>query len=142
MVFFASAPYSQATEILLESSMTLSRALAALAALGALAASGAVFADTDCSDPVATWKPREVLRLEVERRGWTVQRIKVDDGCYEVRGVDRMGNKIKAKYAPASLRIRSLEVEFGPAGDDADYGRPQPATAKPANNPAHQGHIP
>ena len=98
--------------------MTLLRKLVALAAL---VASSVAFAETDCTDPIAQWKPREQLRQEVEQRGWTVQRIKVDDGCYEIRGIDRMGNKIKAKYAPASLRILSLEVEFGPTGDASDY---------------------
>lgn len=98
--------------------MSLFRTLAALAILSI---SAAAFADTDCADPIDQWKPRDLLRQQVEQRGWTVQRIKVDDGCYEVRGVDRLGNKVKAKYSPASLRIRSLEVEFGPGGDASDY---------------------
>lgn len=98
--------------------MTLFRTLAALAALSVC---GAAFAETDCTDPVADWKSREQMRSEFERHGRTVQRIKVDDGCYEVRGVDRQGNKITAKYSPASLRIRSLEVDFGPTGDASDY---------------------
>lgn len=98
------------------------------AALAVFSVSGAAFADTDCTDPIAAWKPRELLRQEFEQRGRTVRRIKVDDGCYEVRGIDRMGNKIKAKYSPASLRIRSLEVDFGPAGDASDYlGPVQPS---------------
>jgi hypothetical protein len=104
--------------------MTRVRTFAALAAFVALAASGVAFAENDCTDPISEWKPRELLRQEVELHGWTVQRIKVDDGCYEVRGIDRMGNKVKAKYAPASLRIRSLEVDFGPTGDASDYFGP------------------
>lgn len=92
-----------------------------LALAAAMVASGAALADTDCSDPVSEWKPRESLRQQVELQGWTVQRIKVDDGCYEVRGTDRRGNKVKARYGPATLRIRSLEVEFGPEGNSADY---------------------
>ncbi|HWW71375.1 MAG TPA: PepSY domain-containing protein [Duganella sp.] len=104
--------------------MTLVRRCAAIAAFAALATSGAAFADNDCTDSISEWKPRELLRQEVERRGWTVQRIKVDDGCYEVRGTDRLGNRVKAKYAPASLRMRSLEVEFGPNGDASDYAGP------------------
>lgn len=90
-------------------------------ALTGLAVGGTALADTDCSDPPAAWKPREELRRQVELGGWTVQRIKVDDGCYEVRGNDRLGNKVKAKYSPATLRIRSLEVEFGPNSDASDY---------------------
>lgn len=121
--------------------MTLFRTLAALAML---AASGVVFADTDCTDPIAEWKPRELLRQEVEQRGWTVQRIKVDDGCYEVRGIDRLGNKVKAKYAPATLRIRSLEVEFGPTGDTSDYFGPAQlrANRRERTGPTTKGNVP
>jgi hypothetical protein len=89
--------------------------------LSAIFASGTASADTDCTDPVASWQQRDVLRQKVERHGWTVQRIKVDDGCYEVRALDRKGNKVKARYAPASLRILSLEIGFGPGADASDY---------------------
>ena len=98
--------------------------LRTLAALATLTACGAALADSDCDDPPASWKPREELRRQAELGGWTVQRIKVDDGCYEVRGSDRLGNKVKAKYSPATLRIRSLEVEFGPNADPTDYIHP------------------
>lgn len=89
--------------------------------LTALACSGTASGHVDCTDPVEQWKPRETLRQEVEKNGWTVQRIKVDDGCYEVRAVDRNGNKVKAKYSPATLKIRSFEVEFQDASDTGDY---------------------
>ena len=48
--------------------MTLVRRYAAIAAFAALATSGAAFADNDCTDPISEWKPRELLRQEVERR--------------------------------------------------------------------------
>ena len=112
--------------------MTLFRALAGLVIL---ATTGTAFADTDCSDPPDQWKTREVLRQQVELHGWTVQRIKIDDGCYEVRGIDRRGNKFKAKFGPATLRIRSLEVEFGPHGDASDYFGP----VRPATEPRDLG---
>lgn len=121
--------------------MTLLRTFAAMAVL---LASGMAFADTDCADPIDQWKPRELLRQQVEQRGWTVQRIKVDDGCYEVRGIDRMGNKVKAKFAPASLRMRSIEVEFGSAGDASDYvGTGHSKFHRgDASNPASKGNQP
>jgi hypothetical protein len=97
-----------------------------VAALVLFATSAATFADTECTDPIAEWKPRELLRQEVEQRGWTVQRIKVDDGCYEVRGSDRKGNRLEAKYAPASLKLRSLEIDFRDGGDASDYLPPRP----------------
>lgn len=83
--------------------------------------SGPALADDDCVDPITDWQPRDMLRQQLEQRGWTVQRIKVEDGCYEVRGIDRTGNKFKAKYAPASLHIRKLEIEFSHGGDASDY---------------------
>lgn len=114
------------------------------AAFAALALNCPAHADTDCTDPIADWKPREVLRQQLESRGWTVQRIKVDDGCYEVRGTDRLGNKVKAKYGPATLRIRSLEIEFGEHGEPSDYpcaAQPGPEHGRmpgPANKGKHQ----
>lgn len=89
--------------------------------LAGLIFSSVALAGTDCSDPVADWQPREVLRQQLEQHGWEVRRIKVDDGCYEVRGVDKIGNSFKAKYAPASLRIRKLEITFDRGGEAADY---------------------
>lgn len=96
------------------------RILAATLLVGLLA-NGAAWANSHCDEPVANWQSREVLRQQLEQRGWTVQRIKVDDGCYEVRGTDRLGNRVKAKYAPASLRIRKLEIEFSEGADASGY---------------------
>jgi len=80
--------------------------------LAATLVTGAAFADDDCNDPIADWQPRETLRQILEDKGWKVQRIKVDDGCYEVKGLDQDGNKVKAEYFPASLRLRKLETTF------------------------------
>lgn len=89
--------------------------------LASLVFSGAAMAGDDCTDPVADWQPREALRQKLETQGWTVQRIKVDDGCYQARGIDKIGNAFEAKYAPASLRIRTLEITFRGNGNAADY---------------------
>lgn len=104
------------------------------AVLVSLLVSGTALADDDCTDPVADWQPREALQQQLEQHGWTIQSIKVDDGCYRVKGIDRKGNKFKAKYAPASLRIQKLEITFDQGGDAIDYldqGGTPPRTAKP-----------
>ncbi|MCK9533843.1 MAG: PepSY domain-containing protein [Pseudomonas sp.] len=80
--------------------------------LAATLVTGAAFADDDCNDPVANWQSRDTLRQMLEAKGWKVQRIKVDDGCYEVKGFDQNGNRIKAEYFPESLRLRKLETKF------------------------------
>ncbi|MFD1009632.1 MULTISPECIES: PepSY domain-containing protein [Oceanisphaera] len=107
-------------------------------ALGATSA----YAGDDCHDAVADWQPQETLRQMVEAKDWQVKRIKVDDGCYEVKGLDKAGNKIEAKFAPGTLRIRSFEVDFDDNSDLSAYpmlpvpvlsAKPeQPATTAPA----------
>lgn len=81
----------------------------------------AAFADDDCNDPADTWQPRENLRQMLEKKEWQIDRIKVDDGCYEAEGTDTLGNRFEAKYAPASLEIRELEIEFRSQGSAEDY---------------------
>lgn len=87
--------------------------------LAATLVAGTSFADDDCRDPVADWQPRDVLRQKLEAEGWQVRRIKIDDGCYEVKGLDQDGHKVEAKYAPISLRLRKLEIEYD--DDDQEY---------------------
>ncbi|WP_426139538.1 PepSY domain-containing protein [Pseudomonas sp. DWP3-1-2] len=94
----------------------------ASAALLSLLLGGYALADDDCSDPVSDWQPRDTLRQKVEQQyGWSVQRIKVDDGCYELKALDRKGNAIEASYSPASLRLHTLQIRFRDGGDAADY---------------------
>lgn len=79
--------------------------------------SAPLLADDDCNDPVANWQPRKHLRQTLEAQGWTVYRIKVDDGCYEVRGLAPEGYRVEASFAPASLKLMELEREE----DDDDH---------------------
>jgi hypothetical protein len=67
-------------------------------------------ADEDCSVPMTDWQPREaVVKFAVEQ-GWTVRRIRFDDGCYEVIGRDAAGRAIEVKLDPATLAV--VEMEF------------------------------
>lgn len=82
--------------------------LAAL--LAGLAAAGAAHADDDdCQVPMERWQPREAVQQAVRARGWQIDRIKIDDGCYEVRGTDAQGAGIKAKLDPATLEIVEMK---------------------------------
>lgn len=83
--------------------------------------SGTALAKDDCSDPVTDWQPKGHLRQMMENNGWAVKRIKVDDGCYEIKGLDRNGHRVKAKFSPASLKIIELEIKFEGSGDSSDY---------------------
>ncbi|RTE67292.1 PepSY domain-containing protein [Amphritea opalescens] len=83
--------------------------------------SGMALADDDCHDPAVDWQPKERLRQMMVDHGWEVKRIKVDDGCYELKGWDRKGHRVEAKFSPASLKIMELEVKFTGSDDGSDY---------------------
>lgn len=70
-----------------------------------------VYADDDCKDLIADWQPREVLKKRLEKQGWVVHRIRIDDRCYEVRAIDAQGRRVEAKFSPASLKMLEFEVE-------------------------------
>ena len=80
-------------------------------------ASGAL-AEDDCHVPMAEWQPRAALVQLAERNGWTVRRIKIDDGCYEIDGRDAEGRAIEVTVHPATLEVIEFEYE-----DDDDRPR-------------------
>jgi hypothetical protein len=84
--------------------------LAILVCLAAIP-TGAAFAGDDCSVPMADWQPREAVARMADENGWTVRRIKRDDGCYEIKGRDRDGREIEVKVDPATLRVIEHEIE-------------------------------
>ncbi|MCO5081613.1 MAG: PepSY domain-containing protein [Rhizobiaceae bacterium] len=92
-------------------------ALTILASLAALSV-GSARADDDCFVPMADWKPREAVAAMAAELGWTVRRIKIDDGCYEIIGSDAEGRQIEATVNPATLKVMKIEAD----DDDRDDG--------------------
>ncbi len=96
--------------------------------LASLAGLGAVLADERCNVRVADWQPRSAVVKMAEGRGWTVQRIKTDDGCYVIQAQDRDGKEIRARVEPATLQVLSTRVARERRGhdeneDDDSHGR-------------------
>lgn len=87
----------------------MKRLLAILAFVAALPA-GAALADDDCFVPMTAWQPRDAVARLAEENGWIVRRIKVDDGCYEIKGTDKDGRRIEVTVHPGTLQV--LEVEY------------------------------
>lgn len=111
------------------------------ALLAALVMAGGVRADDDdCQVPMADWKPRAAVEEMAKAKGWTVRRIKTDDGCYKLKGRDADGRKMKAKIDPATLAIVEIEYHDDHHRRRRDHDRdrthkPAPAGAvSPPNN--------
>ncbi|MBZ0070762.1 MAG: PepSY domain-containing protein [Thiohalobacteraceae bacterium] len=116
----------------------MNKSILAISLASVLVAGGAL-ADERCDDPISDWQSRDALRQKLEDNGWKVKRIKIDDGCYEVKGVDHNGNRFEATYAPASLEILELEIKFDNTGSETDYlgeGMPTDSASVPSTRSA------
>jgi len=67
--------------------------------------------DNDCFVPMSQWQSRDAVRRMADEMGWTVRRIKIDDGCFEITGSDVSGHEIEAKIDPATLVVIDMEYE-------------------------------
>ena len=86
-----------------------------------LMVAGTALADVDCTSPMSDWQPREAAVAHVATLGITVDRLRIDDGCYELRGRDAEGNRVALQLDPATLEVRNLEVRFGHGADASRY---------------------
>lgn len=87
------------------------------------AGSSVAMADDDCHVPMDQWQSRDVVQKMAEARGWKVGRIKIDDGCYQIRGIDEKGQAFKAKINPSTLATVKMKSE-GQDEDDGDKRDP------------------
>lgn len=91
-------------------------------------------AGDDCDVPIQRWQSREAVRRMAADKGWELQRLKIDDGCYELRGRDENGRAFKAKLDPRTLetvkmRRRDDQRERGRARDRDRVHRPAAAAS-------------
>ncbi|TAM05678.1 MAG: PepSY domain-containing protein [Paraburkholderia sp.] len=79
-----------------------------------------------CNAPLADWKSRDAVYALAQQKGWRIDRLKVDDGCYQLKGYDTDGRRFKARLDPATLDVLRLKRddgdEHGPGGEREDRG--------------------
>jgi len=100
--------------------LSLHRGLLALT-LGLVTLSA--LADDDCDAPLHRWQSRDAVRQMAAAQGWQLQRLKIDDGCYEVRGTDAQGRTFKARIDPETLKVLKLKQEDHQRDRDRDRDR-------------------
>jgi len=102
-----------------------------------LAGSGAALAGDDCYSPMAQWQPRAAAAAHARQLGIDPGRLRIDDGCYQIRGRDSDGNKITVKLDPATLALMELDVTFRAGADPSRYlpGARGARAAAPADTP-------
>lgn len=100
--------------------------IAAPLAAAFLLSAGVAQAEVRCAVPMTDWQPRDAVVRLAAQNGWQVQRIKIDDGCYEVKGKDAKGNKFDVKIHPGTLAVLQREHDR----DSADHGENHSADDK------------
>ena len=81
------------------------------------------WASDDCDAPVNRWQSRDAVRQMATAQGWQIHRLKIDDGCYEIRGTDSQGRSFKAKIDPETLKGLKLKQRDGEHDRDRDRHR-------------------
>ena len=79
------------------------------------------WASDDCDAPVSRWQTREALRQWASAQGWQVHRLKIDDGCYEIRGTDAQGRTFKAQIDPETLKVLKIKQGDGQRSRARDH---------------------
>ncbi len=88
--------------------------LASVAAVALTIGSSALRASPYDDQPGPDWRPASELQSQLTSQGWQVDRIKADDGQWEVYGRDPSGNYVEAKYNPYTFQQTKLEYKSGP----------------------------
>lgn len=87
--------------------------------LAMMLGSGPALAKDDCQVPIERWQSRDAALKAAARYGWQVDRIKIDDGCYEIKGTDADGRAFKAKLDPQTLET----IKFKQRKPDREHER-------------------
>lgn len=91
-----------------------------LAVLGACLVAAPVLAGDDCDVPLSQWQSRDAVMRRAAQQGWQVQRLKIDDGCYEIRGRNAQGREFKAKLDPKTLEPVKMKLRDRDRDRDRD----------------------
>ncbi len=68
-------------------------------------------ANEGCSAPAVEWQSVEALKSKLEGAGWTVKRIKTEDGCYEAYATDEQQHRVEAYFDPKTLAMVKMKRE-------------------------------
>lgn len=81
---------------------------------------GQALAEEGCFVPMSDWQPREAVVKLAQDKGWSVRRIKIDDGCYEIDGKDQAGQSFEATVQPATLEVLKIEHKKPEKSEEED----------------------
>jgi len=91
-------------------------------------------AGDDCDVPLNQWQSRDAVLRRAAEQGWQVQRLKIDDGCYEIRGRDAQGREFSAKLDPKTLAPVKLKLRERDRDRDRERERDRDRLREPSRS--------
>ena len=77
-----------------------------------LAVSGSALAGADCTpEPRENWMPQAEMQKKILQMGYTIDRFKIDDNCYEIYGRNDANRKVEVYFNPVSGKVVKEEIE-------------------------------
>ena len=89
--------------------MSLRKTTFAVALFSLFAA--AAHASDKCNEPKETWINEADFKARLEAEGYQIKKFKVDDGCYEIYGTNKEGQKVEVYFNPATAEVVKSKTE-------------------------------
>ena len=94
--------------------MKIYRIIALALSQAAFVSLASAHGDVKCDTPKAERQPQMTLQKKLESEGWKVRKVQVENGCYEVYGVDAKGERVEAFFDPKTFdRVLPLDEGAG-----------------------------
>lgn len=82
----------------------MERLTRAAVAAAVLVIAGMAAASPVCNVAKEQWMSEPDLKKMLKRQGYLVKTVRVDNGCYEVYGLDPLGRRIQKYFDPATAK--------------------------------------
>lgn len=83
-------------------------------AIATILVPASVFASTACTRaPAERWLSQSEVKSQVEKAGFTVQRIKQENSCYEVKGQSKEGKSVEFYVNPVDASMVREKTKKG-----------------------------
>lgn len=71
-----------------------------------------VFASTECTkEPAERWLAEKEVKAHLEKAGFTVEQIKRDNSCFEVKGKRNDGKRVELYVNPVDASVVKEEMK-------------------------------
>jgi hypothetical protein len=91
--------------------MRFSKTILATLTLAAAILPSASFATSCGNMPEDQWMSRAEIEIKATDLGYKVRQVKVEDGCYEIYGIDKTGQRVEAYLHPVTAEVVKVKVE-------------------------------